>query len=207
MLVIWLDTPISSSIHCLLNGMVAELEQVPKAFSAAGRIAFRNFSGLCLPISFTERPYTTIAKPKNATYRMTSCVAREMIVSVPLASTTGTMVQKTPMGVKYMMVVMIFRHTSLTESIRFRNGVPFSPTAISVKPMIRANTRTWSMFPSANAAIGLEGIRFFRVSRILLISVAWISAVAISNLTPSPRWISLGMISPHRLASAVVQRK
>ena len=85
MLVIWLDTPISSSIHCLLNGMVAELEQVPKAFSAAGRIAFRNLSGLCLPISFTERPYTTIAKPKNATYRITSCVAREMIVSVPLA--------------------------------------------------------------------------------------------------------------------------
>ena len=160
MLVIWLDTPISSSIHCLLNGMVAELEQVPKAFSAAGRIAFRNFSGLCLPISFTERPYTTIAKPKNATYRMTSCVAREMIVSVPLASTTGTMVQKTPMGVKYMMVVMIFRHTSLMESIRFRNGVPFSPTAISVKPMIRQTPEPGACFRQQMRRLGWKGSGF-----------------------------------------------
>ena len=126
----------------MLSGIVAELEQVPKAFRAAGRRAFRNLNGLCFPMIFTDRPYTTIAKPKNAAYRMTSCVAREIIVSVPLASTTGTIVQKTPIGVKYMIVVMIFRHTSLTESIRFRNGVPFSPTAISVKPMIRANTRT-----------------------------------------------------------------
>lgn len=35
-LVILSDTPISSSMHCLLRGMVAELEQVPKAFKAAG---------------------------------------------------------------------------------------------------------------------------------------------------------------------------
>lgn len=35
-LVILSDTPISSSMHCLLRGMVAELEQVPKAFRAAG---------------------------------------------------------------------------------------------------------------------------------------------------------------------------
>ena len=41
----------------------------------------------------------------------------------------------------------------------------------------------------------------------LVISVAWMSEVAISNLTPSPRWISRGMISPARLASAVVHRK
>ena len=45
------------------------------------------------------------------------------------------------------------------------------------------------------------------VSRMLVISVAWMSEVAISNLTPSPRWISRGMISPARLASAVVHRK
>ena len=32
---------------------------------------------------------------------MISWVARDRIVSVPLASTTGTMVQKTPIGVKY----------------------------------------------------------------------------------------------------------
>ena len=38
-LVILSDTPISSSMRCLLMGMVAELEQVPKAFSAAGRQA------------------------------------------------------------------------------------------------------------------------------------------------------------------------
>ena len=45
------------------------------------------------------------------------------------------------------------------------------------------------------------------VSRMLVISVAWMSEVAISNLTPSPRWISRGMISPARLASAGVHRK
>ena len=110
--------------------------------------------------SFTERPYTTIAKPKNATYRMTSCVAREMIVSVPLASTTGTMVQKTPMGVKYMMVVMIFRHTSLMESIRFRNGVPFSPTAISVKPMIRQTPEPGACFRQQMRRLGWKGSGF-----------------------------------------------
>ena len=129
-----MDTPISSSIHCLLNGMVAELEQVPKAFSAAGRIAFRNFRGLCLPISFTERPYTTIAKPKNATYRMTSCVAREIIVSVPLASTTGTMVQKTPMGVKYMIVVMIFNQSPQMIAMRKRLTARFRKDAAGKAP-------------------------------------------------------------------------
>ena len=47
-LVILLDTPISSSIRCLLIGMVAELEQVPNAFRAAGSIALKNFTGfLC----------------------------------------------------------------------------------------------------------------------------------------------------------------
>ena len=45
-LVILLDTPISSSIRCLLIGMVAELEQVPNAFRAAGSIALKNFTGL-----------------------------------------------------------------------------------------------------------------------------------------------------------------
>lgn len=47
-LVILSDTPISSSMHCLLRGMVAELEQVPKAFRAAGRQALTNFAGLAL---------------------------------------------------------------------------------------------------------------------------------------------------------------
>ncbi len=43
-LVILLETPIPSSIHCLLIGIVAELEQVPKAFSAAGIIVFKNLN-------------------------------------------------------------------------------------------------------------------------------------------------------------------
>lgn len=55
-LVILLDTPISSSIRCLLIGMVAELEQVPNAFRAAGSIALKNFTGLSLPMNFTEPP-------------------------------------------------------------------------------------------------------------------------------------------------------
>ena len=138
---------------------------------------------------------------------MMSCVASEMIVSVPFASTTGTIVQKTPIGVKYMIVLMIFRQISFSESIKSRNGLPFSPMEIRVKPMITANTRTWSMFPSAKALTGFDGIRFLIVSRILLISVAWMSAVAISKETPLPRWIRRGMIRPTRLASAVVLRK
>ena len=80
-LVILLETPIPSSIHCLLIGIVAELEQVPKAFSAAGIIVLKKRSGLSLPITLTARPYTTNAKIKNARYRMISCVASEMIVS------------------------------------------------------------------------------------------------------------------------------
>ena len=55
-LVIWLETPISSSIHCLLIGIVAELEQVPNAFSAAGIIALKKRTGLSFPIIFTARP-------------------------------------------------------------------------------------------------------------------------------------------------------
>ena len=66
-LVIWLETPISSSIHCLLIGIVAELEQVPNAFSAAGMIALKKRIGLSLPRILTDRPYTRKAKPKNAT--------------------------------------------------------------------------------------------------------------------------------------------
>ena len=121
-LVILLETPIPSSMHCLLIGIVAELEHVPNAFSAAGMIALKNLIGLSLPITLTASPYTTNAKIKNARYRMISCVASEMIVSVPFASTTGTIVQKTPIGVKYMIVLIIFRHTSFSESITFRSG-------------------------------------------------------------------------------------
>ena len=141
-LVILLETPISSSMHCLLIGMVAELEQVPNAFNAAGSIALKNFTGLSLPMNLTAPPYTIKANPKNARYRITSWVASEIIVSVPLASTTGTIVQKTPIGVKYITVLMTFRHTSLQESITFRRAAPFSPMAIRVKPTITANTRT-----------------------------------------------------------------
>ena len=54
----------SDLYHALQSTLIpvsyTHLVQVPKAFSADGRIDFRNFSGLCLPISFTERPYTTI---------------------------------------------------------------------------------------------------------------------------------------------------
>ena len=146
-LVILLETPIPSSIHCLLIGIVAELEHVPKAFRAAGIMALKNLTGLSLPITFTASPYTTNAKMKNARYRMISWVARERIVSVPFASTTGTIVQKTPIGVKYMIVLMILKQTSLSESITFRSGCPFSPTEIRVNPMITAKTRTWSIFP------------------------------------------------------------
>ena len=63
------------------------------------------------------------------------------------------------------------------------------------------------MLPSANAFTGLDGIRFLIVSRMLVISVAWISEVAISKWTPFPRRISLGMIMPTALAIAVVHRK
>ena len=65
-----------------------------------------------------------------------------MMVSVPLASTTGTIVQNKPIGVKYITVLMTFRQTSLQESMTFRSAVPFSPMAISVKPTMTANTST-----------------------------------------------------------------
>ena len=138
---------------------------------------------------------------------MMSWVAKETMVLVPFASTTGTIVQKTPIGVKYITVLMTFKQTSFRESITFKSGCPFSPTAISVKPTTTANTSTWSMLPSANAFTGLDGIRFLIVSRMLVISVAWISEVAISKWTPFPRRISLGMIMPTALAIAVVHRK
>ena len=55
-LVILLETPSSSSTHCLLIGIVAELEQVPKAFRAAGMMALKNLTGLVLPRIFTDPP-------------------------------------------------------------------------------------------------------------------------------------------------------
>ena len=73
---------------------------------------------------------------------MISCIASDTIVLVPFASTTGTMVQNTPIGVKYITVLITFRHTSLQESITFNNGSPFSPIAIRVNPTISANIRT-----------------------------------------------------------------
>ena len=39
---------------------------------------------------------------------MISCVASDTIVLVPFASTTGTMVQNTPIGVKYITVLITF---------------------------------------------------------------------------------------------------
>ena len=42
-LVILLDTPISSSIRCLLMGMVAELEQVPKCVQGCRKHCFEEF--------------------------------------------------------------------------------------------------------------------------------------------------------------------
>ena len=73
---------------------------------------------------------------------MISWVAREIMVDVPLDSTTGTMVQNTPIGVKYITVLMIFRQISWMESMRFNKGCPLSPTAMMVNPMITANTST-----------------------------------------------------------------
>ena len=55
-LVILSDTPISFSIHCLLIGMVAELEQVPNAFNAAGSIVLKNLIGLSFPRSLIAPP-------------------------------------------------------------------------------------------------------------------------------------------------------
>ena len=49
----------SSSAHRLLIGRVAELEQVPKALSAAGRAALKNAFTPHLPRTFTKPPYTT----------------------------------------------------------------------------------------------------------------------------------------------------
>ena len=118
---IWFGTPSLSSTQLLLSGMVAELEHVPNAFSAAGMIALKNFTGLVLPRMLTVPPYTINANPKNATYKIISCVASDTIVFVPFASTTGTIVQKTPIGVKYITVLMIFRHASLQESMTFNN--------------------------------------------------------------------------------------
>ena len=169
---IWFGTPSSSSTQLLLRGIVAELEHVPNAFNAAGMIALKNFTGLVFPRMLTAPPYTTNANPKNATYKIISCVASDIIVFVPFASTTGTIVQNTPIGVKYITVLIIFRHASLQESITFNNGSPFSPIAISVKPMISANTSTCSILPSANADTGLDGISPFTVSNILSIFVA-----------------------------------
>ena len=162
----------SSSTHCLLNGIVAELEHVPNAFNAAGIIARKKRIGLIFPSAFTAAPYTTNANPKNAIYKITSCVAKDTIVFVPFASTTGTIVQNTPIGVKYITVLIILRHTSLRESTTFNNGSPFSPIAINVNPIINENTSTCSIFPSANAFTGLEGIRLLTVSKILSIFVA-----------------------------------
>ena len=129
------------------------------------------------------------------------------MVSVPLASTTGTMVQNTPTGVKYITMLMIFRQTSLPASITFSSGSPFSSMAMRVKPMMTAKVSTCGMLPLAKAATGFEGIRFLRVSRMLVILLASMSEVAISNRTPSPRWMARGMTRPTRLASAVVHRK
>lgn len=51
-LVILLETPSSSSTHCLLIGMVAELEQVPKAFRAARHDGLEEFDRACLTKNF-----------------------------------------------------------------------------------------------------------------------------------------------------------
>ena len=50
-----LGTP-SSSAHRLLIGSVAELEQVPNAFSAAGRTLAKNVPALHRPKTFTMPP-------------------------------------------------------------------------------------------------------------------------------------------------------
>ena len=60
---IWFETPSSFSTQLLLIGMVAELEQVPNAFSAAGMIARKNLNGLVFPRNFTAPPYTINANP------------------------------------------------------------------------------------------------------------------------------------------------
>jgi len=73
--------------------------------------------------------------------------------------------------------------------------------------MITAKVSTCSILPLAKAATGLAGIRFLTVSRMLVILLASISEVAISNRTPFPRLMALGIISPTKLASAVVNRK
>lgn len=46
----------------------------------------------------------------------------------PFSATTGVMRQKTPMGLRAMIISMIFMQTSLTLSTKLAKGWAFSPT-------------------------------------------------------------------------------
>ncbi len=140
-LVILLEMPMPSSIHCLLNGMVAELEQVPKAFSAAGRIAFRNFSGLCLPISFYRETIHYNSEAKECHIQNDKLCCKEMIVSVPLASTTGTMVQKNTDGCKVHDGCDDLQAYFIDGINQIQEWSSFSPTAIECETDDQGNTK------------------------------------------------------------------
>ena len=73
--------------------------------------------------------------------------------------------------------------------------------------MMIAKASTWSIFPLAKEAKGLDGIRFFSVSRTLVNSAACTSASAISIVTPAPMFSALGRNKPSRLANSVVPMK
>ena len=70
-----------------------------------------------------------------------------------------------------------------------------------------ANATTESIFPSANAFIGLDGIIFCIVSKRLVKLLAWTSLCENSMLTPLPKFKNLGNISPIPLAATVVHVK
>ena len=143
----------------------------------------------------------------NATYRMTSCVAREMIVSVPLASTTRYDGTENTDGCKVHDGCDDFQAYFIDGINQIQEWSSFFTDCDQCETDDQGKHQNLEHVSVSKCGDWVGRDQVFRVSRILLISVAWISAVAISNLTPFPRWISLGMISPHRLASAVVQRK
>ena len=90
----------------------------------------------------------------------------------PFSATTGVMRQKTPMGLRAMIISMIFMQTSLTLSTKLAKGWAFSPTRIMAKPKNREATMTCSIEASAKGLMILLGKIFTIVSMMVGASLA-----------------------------------
>ena len=113
--------------------------------------------------------------------------------------------QNTPIGAAFITIVVIFIIISLNCVKNLPTVSALSFNCAKIRPIKRANTIIWSIFPSANEFIGLVGIIFNITSETAVLSAIVVSAISIVDKSrPKPGLSNFPIPMERVIAMAVV---